>query len=131
MQYLITYLSILVSMVIMDYLWLGIIIQSHIQKRMGHLLKSPIEYGPAIAFYVLYSIAVLVFAVLPAIKSGNIYHALWYGALFGFTAYMTYDMTNRATLKDRPVSMVLPDILRWTCVTAVVAVVGYMVWNWF
>ncbi len=131
MQYLITYVSVLVSMVIFDYLRLGIIIQSHIQKWMGHLLKSPIEYGPAIAFYVLYSIAVLVFAVLPAIKSGNIYHALWYGALLGFTAYMTYDMTNRATLKDRPVSMVLPDILRWTCVTAVVAVVGYMVWNWF
>lgn len=34
-----------------------------------------------------------------------------YGALFGFAAYMTYDLTNRATLRDRPVAMVIPDIV--------------------
>ncbi|MBP7007364.1 hypothetical protein KBB05_01190 [Patescibacteria group bacterium] len=25
---------------------------------------------------------------------------------------MTYDLTNRATIKNRPVSMIVPDILR-------------------
>lgn len=131
MQYIITYLSMLVSLCLLDYLRLGVIMQAQIQQWFGHLMRSPIALGPALAFYVLYSVAVIIFAVIPASKTGNIYHALWYGALLGFTAYMTYDLTNRATLNNRPVAMVLPDILWGTVVTAIVAVIGFYVWQRF
>ena len=75
-------------------------------------------------------IAIIVFAVQPAIEDSNWRYAMMYGAFLGFTAYMTYDMTNRATLKSRPVGMVLPDILWGALVTAVVAVIGYGVMKW-
>ncbi|MEY3197801.1 MAG: putative rane protein [Candidatus Parcubacteria bacterium] len=76
MQYIITYISILFSLCVLDYLRLGVIMQAQIQQWFGHLMKSPIAIAPALAFYVLYSVAVLIFAVLPATKTGNIYHAL-------------------------------------------------------
>jgi uncharacterized membrane protein len=50
-----------------------------------------------------------------------------YGALLGFTAYMTYDLTNRATLKNWPVGMVIPDILWGAVVTGIISVIGYVV----
>jgi uncharacterized membrane protein len=42
---------------------------------------------------------------------------------------MTYDLTNRATLRDRPVAMVIPDVLWGTVVTAIVACIGYVVFQ--
>jgi len=44
---------------------------------------------------------------------------------------MTYDLTNWATLKNWPIAMVAPDIVRGTVVTAIVAVVGYLVLQYF
>jgi uncharacterized membrane protein len=76
MQIACSYMSVLLSLVVLDYVRLGIIMQAQIQQRLGHLMRSPIAFGPAIGFYVLYSIAIMVFAVIPATKSGNIYHAL-------------------------------------------------------
>ena len=75
-------------------------------------------------------IAVIVFAVQPAIVKSSRQTAAMYGLLLGFTAYMTYDLTNRATLKSRPIGMVIPDILWGAFVTAVVAVIGYGVMKW-
>ena len=66
----------LVSLCLLDYLRLGVIMQAQIQQWFGHLMRSPIALGPALAFYVLYSVAVIIFAVIPASKTGNIYHAL-------------------------------------------------------
>jgi len=127
MRYIITYISILLSLWALDYLRLWVIMQTKIYQWMWHLMRSPLAFGPAVAFYIFYSIAILIFAVIPSIQKGNIYYALWYGALLGFTAYMTYDLTNRATLKDRPIAMVVPDILRWSCVTALVALIGFYI----
>ena len=39
------------------------------------------------------------FAVRPALASGDWRTAALFGALFGFFAYATYDLTNLATLK--------------------------------
>lgn len=129
MKIFISSISILLSLCLLDYLRLGVIMKHQIQQRLWGLLRSPILLGPAIAFYVLYSIAIMVFVVLPTKNSGTIYHVLWYGAFLGFTAYMTYDLTNRATIKNRPVSMIVPDILRWTIVTALVATIWYLVYH--
>lgn len=91
-------------------------------------MRDPILLSPALWFYALYIISLMIFAVSPAVDKNSRIIAAKYGALLWFTAYMTYDLTNRSTLKSRPVDMVLPDILRGTFVSSVVAVIWYFVW---
>lgn len=128
MNYILSYLGILVSLGLLDYIWLWIIMQNHIQKWLWWLMKSPIDWIPALGFYALYSLSVLLLIVIPQSKHGGLQSTVIYGALLGFTAYMTYDLTNRATLKNRPVGMVLPDILWGAVVTGIVSLVGYVVY---
>jgi len=56
---------------------------------------------------------------LPAIRPGMVA-----GALFGFVAYMTYDLTNLATLRDWPPGLSFID-MGWGCIaTALAATAG-------
>ena len=47
--------------------------------------------------------------------------ALYAGALFGFFAYMTYDLTNLATLRAYTTSLALLDIAWGSAVSAATA----------
>jgi uncharacterized membrane protein len=64
---------------------------------------------------------------LPALNAGSIALALAYGALFGFLAYATYDLTNLATIPNWPVMISLIDIVWGTALNALIAAVGYLV----
>jgi uncharacterized membrane protein len=129
MNRIITFVVSLLTLVWLDYVWLWVVIQSKIQKRLGPLMREWILYWPAIAFYVLYTWAILYFAILPAVQQNSRRVAVLNWAILWFTAYMTYDMTNRATLKWWPVEMVVRDIVWWAVVTAVVAFVGFFAFN--
>jgi uncharacterized membrane protein len=52
----------------------------------------------------------LIFAVYPAVSKNAGATAMVLGALFGFFAYATYDLTNLKTLKDWPLIISLVDI---------------------
>ena len=69
----------------------------------------------------------VVFVITPALEKQSLGHALGYGALFGFVAYATYDLTNLATLKDFSTKVVVVDLLWGAFLTAVVASVTYLV----
>lgn len=45
--------------------------------------------------------------------------------LFGFFAYLTYDLTNLATLKGWPANIAVVDILWGTFLSAASSTVGY------
>ncbi|MGI9524454.1 MAG: DUF2177 family protein, partial [Hyphomicrobiaceae bacterium] len=77
-------------------------------------------------FYTIYVVGIVIFAVAPAMKSGDVRDALVYGALFGFFAYATYDMTNLATLRNWPVTMTWVDMAWGTVLTSSAASMGYM-----
>ncbi len=127
MKRIISYLSILVSLAVLDRFRLGVVMKQKINLWLGHLMKPALSFGPAWAWYVCYAGAVLYFAVLPALQQHNRRLAVLNGALLWCIAYMTYDFTNRATLKDRPVALVLPDIIWGSVVTAIVAFIWYHV----
>jgi uncharacterized membrane protein len=110
--------------VVCDLLWLGLIARNFYQTRLGHLL-GPIEWGAAIVFYGLFLIGLTFFATYDAVVEDNWIKALTMGAAFGFFTYMTYDLTNMATLRDWPLSIVIVDILWGTVLGGVVASVAY------
>jgi uncharacterized membrane protein len=93
-----------------DLLWLGVIAQDFYQTQLRHLLSPTVNWPAALAFYLLYIWGILYFAVLPALAEGSLARAAQNGALFGFFTYMTYELTNLATLPDWPMMVVLVDI---------------------
>ena len=48
-------------------------------------------------------------------------------AAFGFFAYATYDLTNWATLKDWPSTIVFIDLAWGTILSGTVATAGYLI----
>ncbi len=117
---------------VMDAIWLMLIARKWMLKQLGHLMKEPISWPPAIAFYVLYSVALSFFAIGPAMAAGgDVPMALGLGAFLGLVAYGTYDLTNMATLKDWPREFAIVDIIWGPFVSGVSAAGGLMILKLF
>lgn len=112
-----------------DALWLGVIARTLYRDLLGNMLLDKPNMIAAVSFYVIYIIGVVAFVVSPALERGSWQYALGYGALFGFVAYATYDLTNLATLKKWPVKLVVIDLIWGSVLTALVAVVTCLVVN--
>jgi uncharacterized membrane protein len=52
------------------------------------------------------------------------------GALFGFFAYATYDLSNLATLRNWPVGLTLIDMAWGTLLSAAAAAAGKSALSW-
>ena len=73
---------------VMDALWLMVIARKWMLQQLGHLMKEPISWPPAIAFYVLYSVALSFFAIVPAMAAGgDVLMALGLGAFLGLALF--------------------------------------------
>lgn len=127
MTYVIAYLATATLFLGADAVWLGVVARTFYVRQIGHLMADTPRLWIAAAFYAVYVIGILVFAVLPALSGGSWQIALSYGALFGFFAYATYDLTNMATLRDWPVAMVVVDVAWGTALTGLSALGGYLV----
>lgn len=124
MKTLLPYLTVLVAMVVLDLVWLGGIAMPMYKRGIGHLMADKPNFAAAGLFYLLYAIGVLVFAVRAA---DGWQAAAGYGALLGALAYMTYDLTNMATLKDWPIGLSVIDVAWGTFATGLAAAAGRLV----
>ncbi|MBO6757398.1 MAG: DUF2177 family protein [Roseibium sp.] len=124
-QYLVAYITTALVFLSIDYVWLTQVATRFYFDRIGHLLMDKPNLAAAGAFYVIYVIGIVVFAVVPALKSDSVLTALIFGALFGFFTYATYDVTNYATLRGWPVIVMVVDITWGTFLGAVSAVSGF------
>ena len=93
---------------------------------LGDILLDDFRLAPAAVFYVLYVVAILVFAVAPAAKTGNWTTALFYGAFLGLVAYGTYDLTNHATLNPWRTTLTVVDMTWGAVLTGCSATAGYL-----
>src|SRR5690349_9592979 len=108
--YLSAYIVSLVLMVAIDLLWLGVVARSFYVAQLGELMLPQPGLVAAAAFYVIYAVGLVYFAVQPGLRGGGWMSALGHGALLGLIAYATYDLSNLATLKGWPTTFVLVDI---------------------
>ena len=90
------------------------------------MIESGFRLPPPIVFHVIYVLGVVIFAVSPALKSGQWTTAVLMGGLFGFFCYATYDLTNMATLKVWPLRVTLIDLAWGVFLTGTAATVGYL-----
>ena len=121
------YLATLAVLVLADMVWLGIMASRLYRPTLGDIALSSVNLSPAFAFYILYPVGLVFFAILPALKGGSIFMALSYGALFGFFTYATYDLTNHATLRNWTLQLTLIDVAWGSMLAAGAAAAGYLV----
>jgi uncharacterized membrane protein len=110
-----------------DLVWLGAVARNFYRQRIGHLLSSDVNWPAALLFYAVFIGGIVFFAIKPAFEAGSATRGLAYGALFGFVAYATYDLTNQATMKDWPLLVTVVDLAWGTVLTATVAFLSYQV----
>ena len=124
--YVKVYLASLVGFFIIDKFWLGLVARAFYRKHLGFLLSTSPNWVAATLFYLLFVVGVVVFVVVPALRSGSFHNALLKGALFGLIAYATYDLTNLATVKDWPLIVTVIDLVWGTFLSTVVSASGYL-----
>jgi uncharacterized membrane protein len=126
LKYLGIYFSFLISLVVVDMIWLLVIAKTMYRDSMGDLMADEPKLAAGIAFYVLYAIGVCIFVIMPAINKQSWFDAVLYGALFGFFCYMTYDLTNLSVIRNFPTQLAFIDIAWGSFATAVVS--GFTYW---
>jgi len=127
MKYILLYIATLIVFFLIDLVWLGVISKSLYKNEIGHLMADQAKIIPALVFYLLYVIALLILAVIPGLKESTFIKTLLFSSLLGFISYGTYDLTNFATLKDWPVMIVFIDMAWGTFLTASVGSLSYVV----
>ncbi len=127
MNYFLTYIVALITLTVLDVLWILVLAKKFYSEQMGFLFSKSINFTPVLFFYPLYALGVLLLAVIPAISSASWIEALWRGALLGLVAYGAYDLTNHATIAGWPLTMTLIDILWGITVTSLTSVITYFV----
>lgn len=128
--YLAGYVAAVVVIVALDALWLGLIAKATYRAAIGHLMADKPKVPAALAFYALYPLGLMIFAIAPQAHDPALGSALVLGALFGFFAYGTYDLSNLATLKGWPVRLALIDMAWGTSLSATAALAGKAALNW-
>jgi uncharacterized membrane protein len=124
-RFVFLYLSAAIIFFPLDLAWLTLVARDFYKSRLGDFLLEQPRWLAAIGFYLTYLAGIVVFAMLPATTEGSWRTALLYGALFGFFAYSTYDLTNLATARGFSTTVAFVDIVWGTVLTAATAALGY------
>ena len=124
---IINYVLTTIVFLIIDLAWLGFIAKNLYQKYLGGFLTDQVNWAAAFIFYLIYVVGISVFAIYPAVNKNSALSAIMLGALFGFFAYATYDLTNLATLKGWPITIVFIDIAWGVFLTAAVSLSGFYI----
>ncbi|EPR10895.1 membrane protein [Agrobacterium sp. TS43] len=125
--YFAAYLFTLVAFLVIDFIWLSTMASRLYRPAIGDLLVENFRLAPAVIFYLIYAAGLTFLAVRPAFQTGEWTTALLYGAVVGFMAYATYDLTNQATLKSWSTTLTVADLLWGTFVSAAAATIGYLI----
>lgn len=126
-RWLIGYGATLLCFIALDAAYLGTIGAKTFKATLGDMMAPNIQIAPAIAFYLLFPIGLVIFALIPAMGTGRWTTALVSGALLGFFAYATYDLTNWATLRNWTATLTLMDMVWGTILSGASAAVGFFV----
>jgi uncharacterized membrane protein len=126
-RYIVLYFVTLVVLTALDFLFLGVLAKGFFTSQVGDMLGE-IKPVPAVLFYLLYVVGVLIFVSSSA--SATTQSTLLYGALFGLFCYATFDLTSLALLKHWSWAVAAVDIGWGAVVTAVSSTAGLVAADW-
>jgi uncharacterized membrane protein len=121
------YIATGLAFALIDSVWLINMAPRLYKPEIGEMMAEPFRLKPAIVFYLLYIGGMMWFAVVPGLNDGRWQTALVQGAVLGLMCYMTYDLTNFATLKVWSMKVTIYDMIWGTVLTGSASVVGMLV----
>ena len=127
LRYAITYAATLVVFIGLDAVYLSTIGGKLFRQTLGDVMTPSFAITPAILFYLIAPVGLVIFVMLPAFATGRWTTALVYGALFGFFTYFTYDMTNWATIRNWTPTISLVDVAWGTLLNAATATAAFFI----
>jgi uncharacterized membrane protein len=113
-----TFLVILVSLIVLDYIFLKLLIGNFFSQKLGPLLKDKFLFPPMVILYLILAASFTFFI------SYTDFNPVAVGAILGFSIYSIYDLTNLSTLKGWPVVVTIIDLLWGTTLGALVALIA-------
>lgn len=119
-----SYLFTLVALFVLDMLWIEYVAQKIYKKHLATILKDNFKWAPAILFYLIFTLGLFIFVVMPA---GSWAVALKMGALLGFITYSVYSLSNLSLIKDWNWKISVLDIFWGTVLSGGVSVLGYYI----
>ena len=129
-KYVFAYLGAGLTFAVIDAVWLTTMVNRLYRPVIGPIMADKPDMTAAVIFYLI-SIAGTVFlAIDPALREGSWTRAALNGAVLGFIAYATYDLTNQATLNVWSWKLTITDIIWGTTLTALSATGGYFAARW-
>ena len=128
-RYLILYIASAVIFFPLDFLWLSTMGKNFYKPELGSLMLDNPNLVVAGLFYLAYLVGVVILVSAPA--EGDIVKALLMGAVLGFVAYGTYDLTNLSTVAGFSPKVAVVDMAWGTLLTAVSAAGGVWISKFF
>lgn len=116
---------VLLVLIVGDAVWLSYFAKAMFRPVLGGILLDTPRWSAAILFYLIYAAGVMAFPLAMGLHKASMGTAILYGALFGFLAYMTYDLTNLATIKAWTVPLALIDMGWGALLTAAATAAGF------
>ncbi len=127
MNLVFTYLSVAVTFVALDMIWLKTMVERLYRPVLGDTLRSEPNLAAATLFYLAYPLGLIWFAVQPAQQDGSALRAFTSGVLLGCFSYATYDLTNQATLRNWSTGLTLADVFWGSLLAGVSSWAGFLV----
>ena len=113
-----------------DFVWLTRVANGFYRAQLGPLLRDQPVIWAAVAFYLLFLVGILVFAVLPGLEAASLARTAALGGLLGLVAYATFDLTCLALFSGFPVVVVIVDLVWGTLLASGVSVAGFAIGRW-
>ena len=129
---ILSYISWILTLLILDGVMIWGVILPTFKKYIPSYLNTDMNFPAAIAFYLLYILVLLLLVVLPWVElEMTLRDILEKSALFGFGAYMTYELTSMSVMKGWSWHMVALDTIWWTVLTMIIGWVIFSVYKYF
>ncbi len=125
LKWIAAYVGAGVAFAAVDFVWLTRMTDTLYKPVIGPIMAAKPDMVAAVAFYLIMIGGIVFLAIAPALKEGAWTRAALNGAVLGFVAYATYDLTNQATLAVWSVKLTILDLMWGTFLTTVAATVGY------
>ena len=125
LKWIAAYIGSGVAFAAVDFVWLSTMTDRLYKPVIGPIMAPKVDMAAAVAFYLVMIGGIVFLAIAPALKEGAWTRAALNGAVLGFVAYATYDLTNQATLAAWDVKLTVLDLIWGTLLTTVAASAGY------
>jgi len=128
-KFIYTYFLTVPVFFLVDMLWLGVLAKGFYRRQLANFLGEGFNWTAAIIFYLLFIVGIIIFAVWPGVEKNSLIRTIVFAALFGFFTYATYDLSNLATLKGWPITVVIVDIIWGVVISTITAIVGFYIYQ--